>query len=154
MPRPVFGPALLLALVLVMLALLVSEAVPAAELRAHHVAIQVSENDPARMNLALNNAINIVKVYQARKQEVEVRIVTYGPGVTMLRADTSPIAPRVRSFMDGVPEVSFDVCDNTLAGLSKAEGKDVPLLEGVHHVEAGAVTLMELQEQGWSYLRP
>ena len=126
----------------------------AAEPRLHRVAIQVSEADPARMTLALNNAINIVKTYQSRNQTVEVRIVTFGPGVTLVRADTSPLAARVKSFVEGVPEVGFDVCDNTLAALRKAEGKEIPILDGVTHVEAGAVTLMELQEQGWSYLRP
>ena len=85
---------------------------------------------------------------------MEIRIVTFGPGVTLVRSDTSPLAVRVRSFVDGVPEVHFDVCDNTLAGLHKAEGKEIPILEGVSHVEAGAVTLVDLQEQGWSYLRP
>ena len=120
----------------------------------HRVAIQVSESDPARMALALNNAINIVKAYQARNQPVEVRIVTFGPGVTLVRADTSPLAARVRSFIEGVPEVGFNVCDNTLSALHKAEGKEIPVLDGVTHVEAGAVTLIDLQEQGWSYLRP
>ena len=126
----------------------------AAEPRPHRVAIQVSEADPARMTLALNNAINIVKAYQARNQAVEVRVVTFGPGVTLVRADTSPLAARVKSFVESVPEVGFDVCDNTLTALHKAEGKDIPILDGVTHVDAGAVTLMELQEQGWSYLRP
>ncbi|TAN58881.1 MAG: hypothetical protein EPN20_15825 [Magnetospirillum sp.] len=126
----------------------------AAESKLHRVAIQVSDGDPARMNLALNNAINIVKVYQARKEAVEVRIVTYGPGVTLVRSDSSPLATRVKSFVDGVPEVGFDVCDNTLTGLRKTEGREIPIFDGVTHVEAGAVTLMELQEQGWSYLRP
>ncbi|RAU22864.1 hypothetical protein CU669_05635 [Paramagnetospirillum kuznetsovii] len=125
-----------------------------AEPKTHRVAIQVSENDPARMNLALNNAVNIVKTYQDRKEMVEVRIITYGPGVTLVRSDTSPLATRVKSFVEGVPEVSFDVCDNTLVNLRKTEGKEIPILDGVKHVEAGAVTLMDLQEQGWSYIRP
>ncbi len=142
------------AVLAILFALAVVSPALAGEPQPHRVAIQVSENDPARMNLALNNAINIVKTYQGRKQPVEVRIVTFGPGVTLVRADTSPLATRVKSFVDGVPEVSFDVCDNTLAALHKAEGKEIPILDGVTHVEAGAVTLIDLQEQGWSYLRP
>lgn len=136
------------------LGLLGNFAAEAAEPKTHRVAIQVSDGDPARMNLALNNAVNIVKTYQERREVVEVRIITYGPGVTLVRSDTSPLASRVKSFVEGVPEVSFDVCDNTLVALRKAEGKDIPLLDGISHVEAGAVTLMELQEQGWSYIRP
>lgn len=139
---------------IILAALLAIAAPAAAEPKTHRVAIQVSDGDPARMTLALNNAINIVKTYQARKEPVEVRIITYGPGVTLVRADTSPLVVRVRSFVDGVPEVAFDVCDNTLASLRKAEGKEIPILEGISHVEAGAVTLIDLQEQGWSYLRP
>lgn len=154
MSRHILYPALFLALVLAAIVLLASPGVFAADAPHHRLAIQVSDNDAAKMNLALNNAVNVIKAYQARNQTAEVRIVTYGPGVTMLRSDSSPVAQRVRSFIDGVPEVSFDVCDNTLAALRKTEGKDIALIDGISHVEAGAVTLMELQEQGWSYLRP
>ena len=61
----------------------------------HKVAIQVNQNDKALMDLALNNAKNILDYYKAKGETVAVEIVTYGPGLHMLRADTSPVKERI-----------------------------------------------------------
>ncbi len=58
---------------------------------AKRVAIHVDENDPKRMSMALNNAANIFKHYNETGEAVEVRLVANGPGLHMLRADTSPV---------------------------------------------------------------
>jgi intracellular sulfur oxidation DsrE/DsrF family protein len=41
------------------------------------------------MNLALNNATTVIEYYRAKGEEVNVDVVTYGPGLHMLRAGTS-----------------------------------------------------------------
>src|SRR5260370_13659339 len=68
---------------------------PAAEGKLHRVAIQVDQNDPVVMNQALNNATNVIECYRARNEDVDVDIVTYGPRLHMLRADTSPVQARI-----------------------------------------------------------
>lgn len=121
----------------------------------HRVAIHVDENDPARMNLALNNAQNVMKYYGDLDQEVEIRIVAYGPGLHMLRSDTSPVKDRVVSMSlqhDGL--LSFAACGNTLNKMTEAAGQQVELLEEAEMVQAGVVELIELQSQGWAYIRP
>lgn len=125
-----------------------------ADKKLHHLAIQIDQNDPALMNLVLNNAMNVVQEYDKRGEQVEIEIVAYGPGLHMLRQDTSPVAPRVKSIGDSVPAIAFVACGNTKAGMEKAEGKEVALLPSAQVVPAGVVRLMELQEQGWSYVRP
>jgi hypothetical protein len=69
----------------------VTESVPAAK---HRVAVQVNQNDKGVMDLALNNARNIIDYYKEKGETVAVEIVTYGPGLHMLRADTSPVKDR------------------------------------------------------------
>src|ERR1700754_608912 len=59
----------------------------AADNKAHRLAIQVDQNDPQVMNLALNNATNVLEYYRGKNEDVDVDIVTYGPGLHMLRAD-------------------------------------------------------------------
>lgn len=122
--------------------------------KVHQVVVQVDEGDPLRMNLALNNAVNIVRSYQKRLEDVQVRIVTFGPGIAMVRAGSSPVEQRVLATLSSVPEITFNVCDNTLAAIKASEGLDVPIIAGVKHVESGAAAVVELEEQGWSYLRP
>jgi hypothetical protein len=121
---------------------------------AHRLAIHVDDNDPRAMNLALNNAKNVLDYYQAKGETVAVEIVAYGPGLHMLRADTSPVKQRIGEMSLSAPEITFAACANTQAKMAKAEGKDVPLLREARLVPSGVVRLMELQEQGYSYLRP
>jgi intracellular sulfur oxidation DsrE/DsrF family protein len=135
-------------------ALVLSPAARAAEIKTHRVAIHVDDNDPARMNLALNNASNITQYYSDKGEEVEVEIVAYGPGLHMLRADTSPVKDRLKSFTQSMPNVAFAACGNTQQNMSKAEGKPVEILPGIKVVPAGVVHLMELQEKGWTYIKP
>jgi intracellular sulfur oxidation DsrE/DsrF family protein len=131
-----------------------SQATLSAETAAHRVAIHVDENDPKRMNMALNNAFNINKYYEAKGETVEIEVVTYGPGLHMLRDDTSPVKPRIEKMSLELPNLSFAACGNTHDKMSKKEGKSVPLMSEATKVPSGVVRLMELQEQGWTYLRP
>ena len=126
----------------------------AAQAEVNRVAIHVDDNDPARMNMAMNNANNIVSYYQSQGEEVEIEIVTYGPGLNMLRADTSPVADRVSQMSMEHPNVTFQACNNTLQGMQRQAGHEIALLAEAHVVPSGAVHLIELQQQGWAYLRP
>jgi hypothetical protein len=128
----------------------------AADQKPHRVAIQVDQNDPQVMNLALNNATNVIEHYRGKNEEVEVDIVTYGPGLHMLRDDTSPVKDRLKRLKElAFPgKVQFSACNNTKQGMEKAEGKAVPIVSDATIVPSGVVRLMELQEQGWSYVRP
>ena len=118
--------------------------------------IQVDQNDPAVMNLALNNATNVIDYYRAKQQDVQVDLVTYGPGLNMLRDDTSPVKERIKQLKDyAFPStVQFSACTNTKENMEKKEGKPVGIVSEAVLVPSGVVHLMELQEQGWSYVRP
>jgi intracellular sulfur oxidation DsrE/DsrF family protein len=118
------------------------------------VAIQVNDNDPKLMNLALNNAKNVVDYYKARGETVLVEIVTYGPGLHMFRADSSPVKQRVAEMSLAVPEIAFAACGNTQANMAKQEGKEIALISEAQVVPSGVVRLMELQKQGYAYIRP
>ena len=128
----------------------------AADAKTHRIAIQVDQNDPQVMNLALNNASNIIDYYRAKNEDVDVEIVTYGPGLHMLRADTSPVQDRIKRLKDmAFPgTIQFSACNNTKQAMEKAEGHAITVVPEATIVPSGAVRLMELQEQGWSYVRP
>ena len=128
----------------------------AADGKSHRIAIQVDQNDPQVMNLALNNATNVIEYYRARNEDVDVDIVTYGPGLHMLRADTSPVQDRIKRLKDTAfpGKIQFSACNNTKQGMEKTEGHAISILPDATIVPSGVVRLMELQEQGWSYVRP
>ena len=122
--------------------------------KAHRLAVQVNVNEPAAMNLALNNASNVAQFYKELGEKVQIEIVAYGPGLHMLRQDTSPVKDRIKSISESIPNISFKACGNTQANMQKTEAKDIPLVGQAEVVKSGVVRLMELQEQGWSYIRP
>ena len=122
--------------------------------KVHKIAIQVAENNPQLMNLALNNAANIVSHYKKAGEKAIVEIVTFGPGLHMLRDDTSPVKQRIKQFALETPEVTFAACANTQANMAKQEGKDVPIMTEAKITPSGVVRLAELQGQGYAYIRP
>ena len=120
----------------------------------HHVAIHVDQADPQVMNLALNNAQNVAAYYESIGDEVTIEVVTYGPGLNMLVAGKSPVADRISVMSLEMDNISFAACGNTHAKMSEKAGKTVPLLSEATMVTSGVVRLIELQENGYAYVRP
>ena len=131
-----------------------SPAAPGIDKMVHRLILQVNTNEPAVMNLALNNAANAEQHYKSIGEKVQIEIVTFGPGLNMLRDDTSPVKERIKSLAETSRSISFAACDNTRANMSRAEQKEIPLVSQATVVSSGVVRVMELQEQGWSYVRP
>jgi len=122
--------------------------------KAHRLILQVNTNEPAMMNLALNNATNVEQYYRNLGEKVEIEVVTFGPGLHMLRDDTSPVKDRIKAIAEKTPSISFKACGNTQDNMHKAENKDIPLISQATLVKSGVVRVMELQELGWTYVRP
>jgi intracellular sulfur oxidation DsrE/DsrF family protein len=122
--------------------------------KQHHLILQVNTNDPAAMNLALNNAMNVTQFYKDTEEKVKIEVIAFGPGLHMLREDTSPVKARIETMALSTPEVSFKACGNTKENMSKSESKDIPIVPQAQVVKSGVVRVMELQEQGWSYVKP
>jgi uncharacterized protein len=126
--------------------------------KPHRIVIQVDQNDPAVMNLALNNAQNVIEYYRNKNQDVDVEIVAYGPGLNMLRADTSPVKDRIAHIASTdatfPSKIVFSACNNTKQGMEKREGHPITIIPQARIVPSGVVRIMQLEEQGWSYVRP
>ena len=129
-------------------------AAAAGEKKAHRLALHVDQNDPDVMKLALNNARNAYDLYTERGEEVAIEIVAYSQGLHMLRDDTSPVKAEIRELRKKVPQVAFGACNNTKTAMEKREGKPVPIIPEATIVPAGVVRLVELQEDGYAYVKP
>jgi len=110
------------------------------------VVFQVSDNDPAKWNLALNNARNVQS--DLGKDNVDVEIVAYGPGLNMLKAD-SKVAGRLAQAMD--QSVGLMACENTMRNTKTTKAD---MYAGISYVDAGVVHIMKRQREGWAYVRP
>lgn len=108
--------------------------------------IQVSDADAGKWNLALNNAKNVQQAFGADK--VDIEIVTYGPGIGMLKLD-STVANRVDESKQA--GVSIVACQNTMKNM-KLTADD--MLPNTSYVPSGVVELVKKQQEGYAYIRP
>lgn len=115
----------------------------------HRLALQLSDEDPAKHRLVINVANNMVKVYTP--DLIAIEVVTFGPGVALLTAD-SPNRAEVDSLM--AQGVRFDVCMNTVHSLERRSGQKLALNPNARPVVAGAAQLLALAERKFTVLRP
>ena len=118
------------------------------------LALQISDNDPATFNKALNVATNFARGMSEAGDMYEIEIVAFNAGLHMFRTDTSPVLDRLQSISESVPDVTFSACGNTIAGMTKKEGSEPPISEHAGVVAAGVVRLMELDDEGYYVIRP
>ena len=114
--------------------------------KRHRLVLQVSDADPAKWNLALNNAKNVQDDVGAAN--VDIQIVAYGPGIGMLKLE-SPSASRVAEAMKA--NVKVIACENTMH-TQKLTRDDMQ--SSISYVPAGVTEIMTKQGEGWAYVRP
>lgn len=111
--------------------------------------LQVSSDDPALWNLVLNNAQNVLDYFGQEK--VRIVVVAYGPGLKMF-LKKSPVAARLAAQND--EGIEFDACHNTMKAMEKKTGHMPVLADSVVIVPAGVVRIMQLEKDGFVYIRP
>ena len=127
---------------------------PVRDEEPRRVILHVNFNDPDSLNYVLNNAENIDSYYATAGNQVEIRVIAHGPGLHMLRVDTSPVRERLQAMAAKYDNLSFYGCTNTQERMAKAEGKTPEIMSEATMVYAGLVEIMELQRAGWLYLKP
>ena len=108
--------------------------------------IQVSDNDPAKWNLTLNNAQNVQDDVSAAN--VDIEIVAYDPGIGMLKLE-SPTASRVADAMKA--NIKVIACENTMRNLKLTRDD---MQSAITYVPTGVTEIMTKQGEGWAYLQP
>ena len=106
------------------------------------IVLQVSDDDPKKWNLALNNARNAQQDLGGPKN-VDIEIVAYGPGINMLKMD----AVTANRVSDAIKTgISIVACENTM-GAQKIEKSEMN--PSISYVPAGVIQLMRRQQQVW-----
>lgn len=115
----------------------------------HHIALQLSDKEPQKESEVLNVAYNLLKAYGPDKIAIEV--VTFGPGIDLLRAEN---ANKVRVDSLFAQGVRFNVCGNTLQTIERETGKRPAINPNAVEVEVGVGYLLALAEKGYTVIRP
>lgn len=128
--------------------------IPALATGPHKLVLQISDNDEDKMNSVMNVAANVSRHYSERGEEVDIKVVAFNAGLHMLRPDTSPVTERIANFAASMPNVTFQICGNTRTAMAKKSGKEVPIFDFAEVVTAGVVSIIELNEKGYTIVRP
>ena len=120
----------------------------------HKIAVHVDDGDPRVLHMALNNVQNLASYYKSQGDTVQVEVVAYGPGLVMFLDGKSPVSDRISTMSLELEGLTFSACGNTLRKMSEKAGHDVALMDEAVVVPSGVVRLVELQEQGYAYVRP
>lgn len=124
----------------------IAQSAPVAAPKPARLVIQVSDAEPAKWNLALNNARNVQEELGAKN--VEIEIVAYGPGIGMLKLDAVTNSRVSDLAKSGIRVVA---CENTMRN-QKLSASDMHPASS--YAPSGVVQLMTRQSQGWAYVRP
>ena len=115
----------------------------------HRIALQLSDNDPKKQGLVISVANNLLKFYDPDKVAIEV--VTFGPGIDLLRPDNSN-----RKLVESLVAqgVRFDVCLNTVDTIERETGKRPDIIPVAIPVQVGVGQILSLTENGYTLVRP
>lgn len=115
----------------------------------HRIVLQLSDNDPKKQGLVISVAYNLLKFYDPDKVAIEV--VTFGPGIDLLRPENSN-RKRVESLV--AQGVRFDVCLNTVETIERETGKRPDFIPVATPVQVGVGQILTLTENGYTLVRP
>lgn len=118
----------------------------AQQVEKQKVVFQVSDADPAKWTLALNNARNVQA--ELGKENVLIEIVAYGPGLGMLKAESKVGARLAQALEDNVALIA---CENTMHNTKTTKAD---MYSGIAYVPAGVTHIMKREREGWAYIRP
>ncbi len=115
----------------------------------HRVVLQLSDNDPRKQGLVISVANNLLKFYDPDKVAIEV--VTFGPGIDLLRPDNTN-----RKLVESLVAqgVRFDVCLNTVDSIERDTGKRPDIIPSATPVQVGVGQILTLTENGYTLVRP
>src|ERR1700704_728891 len=115
----------------------------------HRVVLQLSDNDPRKQGLVISVAYNLLKFYDPDKVAIEV--VTFGPGIDLLRPDNTS-----RKLVESLVAqgVRFDVCLNTVDSIERETGKRPEFVPVATPVQVGVGQILTLTENGYTLVRP
>ena len=114
----------------------------------HRVVMHLNSGDEKVQRGALNNIRNLYQ--EVGREHLLVELVVHGAGLPLLTKKDSTLAPELAQLKTAY-DVEFTACSNTMKaqGLTRAD-----LVDQVDRTVPAMVRLMELQEQGWVYIKP
>ena len=111
--------------------------------------IHVDEDSPERLLMALRNAYNLLDVVGEANADVAIVFNVRGPLAIMKGSVDNFVREQINELL--TMGVKFYVCQISLRSLGV---KREDLIDGVEVVDSGIKKIVELEAQGYAYVRP
>jgi intracellular sulfur oxidation DsrE/DsrF family protein len=121
---------------------------PEVSSKIHRVVMHLNSGEEKVQKGTLNNIKNLYEAMGAER--VNVELVAHGAGLSLFTKQDTKLAPELARLKTSYG-VLYTACSNTMKaqGLTRAD-----LIDQVDRTMPAMVRLMELQEQGWAYIKP
>lgn len=124
---------------------------PLAETK-HRIVILIDSDDEKVMGHAISYSMNITRSYALKNEIVQIEIVANGSGIKLFRADISPLQEPLAALRQTLPNIVFSMCDSSRKIAEQKEGHSIDLIDNARVVPFGIGRVVELQQNGWSYI--
>jgi uncharacterized protein len=114
------------------------------------VALQISDHGSIRQTMVLSVANNLVNHYGLGN--VDVEIVAFGPGLTLLQQNSQFTDRITRLARD--QGVRFSYCQITVDATEARERQPMLLVSEASSTPSGAVRIVDLVNQGYVHIAP
>ena len=114
------------------------------------IILQLSDQDPIKQDAVLNIANNLIKHYGS-PDVVDIEIIAFGPGMTLLIAGNQR-EQRISSLVES--GVRFVGCMNTIDTWERNTGKRPELNEHTVPVQTGVAHIVDRVRQGYVLVTP
>lgn len=120
--------------------------------RKHKIVYHLNEAGVEKAKFVLGNIQNHIKGVGGWENVEALELVVHGPALkTFLTKDMDPDVKRALEALQ-TQGVGFGACGNTMKAFNIALEQ---LPDGTRHLpQGGVVRVMELQDQGYAYIRP
>lgn len=115
---------------------------------SHRVVMHLNSGDEKVQRGALNNIRHLYQ--EVGHEHLRVELVVHGAGLTLLTKKDSTLTTELAQLKTAY-DVEFTACSNTMKAMNLTT-RD--LVEQVDRTVPAMVRLMELQEEGWIYIKP
>jgi intracellular sulfur oxidation DsrE/DsrF family protein len=116
--------------------------------KSHRVVMHLNSGDEKVQRGALNNIRHLYQ--EVGHEHLRVELVVHGAGLTLLTKKDSTLTTELAQLKTAY-DVEFTACSNTMKAMNLTT-RD--LVEQVDRTVPAMVRLMELQEEGWIYIKP
>ena len=120
--------------------------------KKHRIVYQLDDPGVDKARFVLNNIANHVKGVGGFKNIEALELVVFGPALRHFLA--KDLDPEVKQMLEALQAqgLAFGACGNTMKSLNVSLEQ---LARGAQALpQGGVVRIMELQEQGFAYIRP